>query len=283
MDPFAAGISATATLVVFWSLWTRRLTWRYRWESANTVAIGFLALAAVFLAPSGQIVGRVLNKVSGIANLQFFIAHLCALGATSAMLFMCMSKLCPEGEDPDHYYRHKFLPKFTYRITLPVLLGILAMFAFFAGSTRDKYPDPQWMQHPIHGHYLAGYWITYSILMLHLLSRLIRSLIYLREDEGGRFLVDTYLVAAILGAGAMLVRIVTALVWSWQTHLTTDCMWAVTTLSAALFAVGAALAWMNRVRQFTHRPGWGGLSAPRFQPERSKPPTKPVQKDSNEC
>lgn len=258
MDVTVAGCSITVALIVLASLWVRRHTLRCRWETANTSNVILMGVALVLLAAPGLAFGDWLASWTGLYNLQCYFAELCGVAGLSALAFNANVKLMGDEE-----FKNWFLT----RITLPVGAALCLMFTLFAESRQDETPDSLLFHKPLTDSVAAAHWVVYGVTMLYLLGQCVLAWWYLREPQSKR-LINIYMVGAASGATTMVVRIATALVWSWQTHFVTDLMWLTSLGAMGILCFGAAVSWISRVRHFSSHPGWSGYTVPRFASRR---------------
>lgn len=259
-----AALTAITTGIIGWALWTRRHTWRVKWETAGTVNVALMGVAGVLGSPAlliGSLLGTWLHHLTHVWNLQFYLAHLCVLGAMSAIVYSAVAKLSTDEE---------LKPWFQKWIQIPTAVGALTITALFTLSSAETNRYPEFGTMPIPDPCLRAYWITLSILLTYLLGHGINAFIHLWEHQPSRPILAIYLTASGAGALTLLLRIASATDNNWETPAIMDTMTVTACLSVTGFTVGAAYSWINRVRHFTSHPGWAGLTTPRFRPRRGR-------------
>lgn len=266
----AAALSTISIGIILWSLWTRRHTWRMKWETAATVNVALIAAAGILGAPPpspGTPIGQWLHHLTGVWNLQFYLSDLCALAALCAIVYNAVAKL-------DHpCQRHPDMPfKTWFRkwIQIPTALGTLLLTALFTGSRASRTPYPDLAEMPSPGPYMQAYWVCFSLLLGYLLFHGIRAYIDLWYDPPSRPVMNLYLAASGFAAITLTIRICTALIPALDSPTDLATMEISGSVAASLFCIAAAYSWMRRVRWFSSRPGWGGLTTPRFQPQKAR-------------
>jgi hypothetical protein len=217
-----------------------------------------MAAAGILLTPQFH-AGKILHTVTGVWNLQYFLAHLCALGAVCAIVFNAVAKLTSDEE---------LHPWFRRWIQYPVATGVLGMLTLFIVSRAADNDYQQFLYIRMPGMTLSAYWILYSALLGYLLYHGIRAFLDLRRDPPSRPVIDIYLVASGFAVINTTLRALTSVIWELQSRMMCNLMLTSAYLSVALFAVGAGYCWIRRVKYFTDRPGWSGLTTPHFLPSR---------------
>lgn len=256
-----AALSVITSGIVAWSLWTRRHTWRVKWETASTVNVALMAVAGFLGTPSvGAVIGYWLHHVTHLWNLQFYIGHLCFLGSMCAITYNAAAKLMTDEE---------FKTWFRNRIQIPTAVGALIITALFTGSRSSKIPYDSLGLMKAPGAYMEAYWVSYCLLLSYLLYHGIRAFIDLWYDEPSRSITNIYLAASLFSVATLILRLATALEDRWESAVVMDIMSVTGTFAISLFTIGAAYSWISRVRWFTNRPGWTGITTPHFRPRHS--------------
>lgn len=240
------------------------------WEKAATTNVALIAAAGILGAPppsAGTILGRWLHHLTHVWNLQFYLCHLCALAALCAIVYNAVAKLDPPSR------RHPDMPFktwFTRWIQIPTAVGTLLITALFTGSRAARRELPNLGEMPNPGIYMRVYWVCFSLLLGYLLYHGTRAYLDLRYDPPSRPVMNIYLTASAAAGATLAIRIFTAVMPPWHTSLTLGLMGAGGMVAGTLFCVAAAYSWIRRVRWFSNRPGWSGLTNPRFRPQGRK-------------
>lgn len=241
-------VTSVSSIVIVWSLWTRRYTWRCRWELASTVNVIFMGTAILLMTPPlGQPISEILRETTGIANLRFHIASVLLLLGVCAIVRSAVAKLTVE---------HLFASWFHRRIEIPVGVALILLTLLFITRPDAHTYNPNFMMSHVTNRHLALYWMLYSVITSYVLFHGIRAMIDLWFDKPSRPLVYPYLIASVTTVGAMVVRFATALVWTWQTPTMVNIGTAMAGVSICLFTGGAAMCWIKRVGSFTGKPPW---------------------------
>lgn len=242
----AAMLSVITGLIILWSLWIRRHTWRAKWETASTVNVALMFVAGLLIAtpPSlGSLLGTWIHTVLHLWNMQFFLASICALGGVSAIVYNAVAKLCDD---------HEIGPWFRTRIALPITLGSVILLSLFVRSAAVQSRHcADFFTMKTTGVCLSLYWVLYGSMILYLIYHSVTAFLDLYDAEG-RGLVTIYLAASVSGALAILIRMITAIFRSLETRAVMDIAGIAALLSVGLVCGGAGYAWTRRVRWFTH-------------------------------
>ncbi|WP_133259210.1 hypothetical protein [Mycobacterium colombiense] len=253
-------ISLITAGVLAWALWTRRHTWRVKWETASTTSICLLAVAVLMLSstPVSTFVGCKLHHITHVWNLQFWLGHLCALGAMCAVVYNAVSKL----DRPRRHSTETFHSWFFKWIQTPTAIGTLIITALFANSDANRHPMYNLGTYPSDGRYpyLTAYWIVLSLMLIYLLYHGIRAFHDLKDDET-RLLCNLYLAGCYSAVICLGMRILTAVIPQWDTPTVLTLMAIPAGVAICTFAYAAGLSWITRLRSFTKHVTWsGGLS-----------------------
>lgn len=166
---------------------------------------------------------------------QPFLADILDLGAACAIVYSAVHKLTPDTEMRHWAILHLRAPAGATVAILTILYTT--------------------------GHN-STYWIVYSTTIGYLLYHGTKAFIDLWYDPPSRTLVNIYFAASAFGGLCVTTRVLAALGVTSLMAISD----AARSLTAATFAIGAASAWMTRVKWFTNRPGWAGIVRPHFRP-----------------
>lgn len=237
-----ATLVAITLTCVFWGLWTRRATWRHRWEAAATANIALLGTAVLLMSPlASATVGRGLHSLTGRWNTEDFLAHLCCIIAASSIVYTVLARL---GDD------HSMRVLFKRHVELPVTVCIPLLLATFwlSGATIDYRPD--FLDVPT-DFWLDTYWLLIGGILAYLLLYASRALLILRQDTDCRPVANFYLAAAALGVLACLVRMTTSLAPPIQAAEDGHLVRLFCCMSAIGFVLGSAYSWRIKNKAVT--------------------------------
>lgn len=236
------------SMLIFWSFWVRRHTWRCKWERATSLFVAFMLLTAVFTYPiTANPIDTCLHAITHLYNLQYFLGEMVFIGGLGAIVHSSVNKLTPDQE---------FSRWFKRRIEVPLTLGAVAAFILFVFSKATDAPHRDFNTMQSTGILLSAYWLVYCAMVFYLLYHSTRALIDLWYDKASRKLVYFYLVAnAFIAAGTLLRAIVAAYPPAPEYPM---CYIAFICYAAgvAMFALGSGVSWLLRLRWFSHQPGW---------------------------
>jgi hypothetical protein len=223
------------------AMWVRRKTWRIPWDRALTMSILFQGLSFAFCAPAvSQYLGLAVFRITGVAHLLDFIAHVLFICAICCVVYACACRLVPDHE----------LEDVLHKIELPgSVAGGTMLAAITLSHNLSRKPPPDFLDVPC-DFWLRVYWLTYATIVVYLLCFLVRLLLVLRRDPRSRLTSDLFIIAAGLGLvsfAALLTRVINpglvARFWIW----TPSCV------AGGLAAFAAAWSWWERSRPFTRR------------------------------
>ena len=224
-----------------WSLWIRRVTWHCRWEVAATLNIALQGLAVALMSPlASQTLGVALHRLTGEWNLQNYIGHDCYIVAASAIVYNALGRL-----EDDHELQKSFKQYVERPATLCIPL-LLATFNLSRGSkvyARDFFALPT-------DFWLSIYWILLCGILIYLLGFGFRALLVLRRDPRSTNIASLYLVACGSGIMACAVRIITALIPSFQGRFDSALVWFFACACGAGFALTSAESWRQKIKWF---------------------------------
>ncbi|QZT64663.1 hypothetical protein [Mycolicibacterium austroafricanum] len=237
-----ASIIAITLMCIGWSLWIRRVTWSCRWEVAATLNIALHGAAVLLMSPlASETLGPLLYSLTGKWNLEDYLGHDCYIVAASAVVYNTLGRL-----EQDHALQQRFRQHIERPATLciPLLLA-----AFWLGNGASIY-RPDFFDVPT-DFWLNLYWLMLCGMLIYLLLYCIRALLILRTDPRSRQVANVYLFASVMGIGACVVRITTALTPQLQTVQGTTLVWVFACACGAGFALTSAHSWRNKTRWFT--------------------------------
>lgn len=223
-----------------YSLWIRRDTWRSPWEAGLTVSLTLQGCAVLLMAPgTGAVVGPVLHRIIGVANVQHLLGHLCLIVAAAALIYHGLTRLV---DDPT-------LRRLIARnVVLPLNVGVpMLVAAFIAADVREH--DDLFRAHPGTA-WLGVYWLVLGMLLVHLLGYAGRVLAVLRRDARSRPAATAYLIGSVLGVAACSVQVSTA----WAGVDASLPVWLCLCLGVLSFAYGSARSWLTRIQWFVPQP-----------------------------
>lgn len=232
---------AITLMCVVWSLWIRRVTWKCRWEVAATLNIALQGTAVLLMSPlASETLGKLLHSLTGVWNLEDYIAHDCYIVAASAVVYNAVGRL-----HEDHHMQRTFKQYVERPATLciPLLLA-----AFTAGNAATIYradfftvPTDLW---------LNLYWLMLCGTLIYLLGYGVRALLVLRKDPKSRRIANVYLAASASGITACVVRIITAFVPPLQAWDGGTLVWVFACCCGAGFALASAHSWRTKTKWF---------------------------------
>jgi hypothetical protein len=226
---------------IAWSLWIRRVTWQCRWEVAATLNIALQGCTVALISPmSSQTLGVALHKITGVWNLQNYIGHDCYVVAASAIVYNVLGRL----EDDDALQR-----SFKQSVERPATLCIPLLLATFTLSVGSKTYARDFFALPT-DIWLSVYWVLLTATLGYLLVLGSRGLMVLRTDPRSRNIADLYLIASGSGIAACAVRMITAVIPPLQCTITAGMVWFFACSCGALFALGSAQSWLQKLRWF---------------------------------
>lgn len=234
----------TVTLAcIAWSLWVRRLTWTSRWEVAATLNIALQGMAVLLMSPwASATVGHWLYQLTGMWNLEDYIAHDCYIVAASAVVYNVIGRL-EEGTELQRAFKvHVETPA---TLCIPLLLA-----AFSIGNGAAMYHE-DFFQVPT-DFWLNMYWLLMCGTTIYLLAYGSKALLLLRLDERSRTVATVYLIAAGFGILTCVIRIATAFVPPLQNIGlgASLAVWFPACTCGGLFAVMSAHSWKTKLRWF---------------------------------
>lgn len=243
----------TVTLAcIAWSLWVRRLTWTSRWEVAATLNIALQGLAVLLMTPwASATVGHWLYNLTGMWNLEDYLAHDAYVVAASAVVYNAIGRLEDDGE---------FQRAFKVHVETPATLCIPLLLAAFSIGNGAALYHPDFFQVPT-DFWLNTYWLIMCATTIYLLAYGSKALLLLRLDERSRTVATVYLIAAGFGILTCVIRIVTAFVTPLQGFgaASSLAVWVPACACGALFAVMSAHSWKTKLKWFRPK-GGSGLS-----------------------
>lgn len=239
----------TVTLAcIAWSLWVRRLTWTSRWEVAATLNIALQGLAVLLMTPwASATIGHWLYNLTGMWNLEDFIAHDAYVVAASAVVYNAIGRI----EDGAEFQR-----AFKVHVETPATLCIPLLLAAFSFGNGAAMYHPDFFQVPT-DFWLNTYWLIMCGTTAYLLAYGSKALLLLRLDERSRTVATVYLIAAGFGIITCLIRIATAYITPLQNlgPAASLAVWFPACACGALFAIMSAHAWKAKLRWFKPKAG----------------------------
>ncbi|MGY4708735.1 hypothetical protein ACXDF8_04075 [Mycolicibacterium sp. CBM1] len=238
----ALGALITVTLAcIGWSLWIRRLTWSSRWEVAATLNIGLQGAAVLLMSPlASDTLGRLLHSLTGVWNLEDYIAHDCYVVAASAIVYNALGRLQDDETTQAAFKQYVERPA---TLCIPLLLATFSLGNGAAVYRSDFFTVPT-------DFWLSAYWVVLCGTLIHLLGYGARALLVLRRDPRSRRIANVYLVASASGIIACTVRIITACVPPLQEAERGTLVWFFACSCGAGFALASAHSWRIKTRWF---------------------------------
>lgn len=227
---------------ISWSLWIRRVTWSCRWEVAATLNIALQGAAVALMSPmAADTIGVGLYRLTGEWNLQNYMGHDCYIVAASAIVYNAVGRVADDGALQRSFKQFVERPA---TLCIPLLLATFTLSRGSRVQTRDFFALPT-------DFWLSVYWVMLCGTLAYLLVFGSRALLVLRQDPRSRNVANMYLVFSASGVGACLVRIVTALIPTFQNTATIAMVWFFACACGAGFALTSAESWRQRVRWFS--------------------------------
>lgn len=237
MNP--ASLIVITLVSVAWSLWVRRVTWSCRWEVGATLNIALQGCALALMSPAAsETLGRYLYRLTGVWNLEDYLAHDCYIVAATAVIYNALGRL---GDD------YVLQEKFRQYIQRPATVCIPLLLATFTMGNGAAVYRPDFFDVPT-DFWLDIYWLLLCGMLAYLLVYASRALMVLRADPRSRTIADVYLAASAAGVIACGLRATTALFDSLQTIDSTILVWTFACLCGAAFAFGSAHSWRRRIK-----------------------------------
>lgn len=228
---------------VAWSLWIRRVTFRCRWEVAASICILFQGLAVLLMSsPASATIGVLLHHVTGVWNLEDYLAGDCYIVSTAALAYRAVISISETDSDVQLAFRQYVERPAT--LCIPILLCAF-LYSDATGTYYSAFFDA-----PTDG-WLKLYWFLLAGILIHLLVYGMWEFRVLHEDPRSRVVADLYLMASAAGIMACAARGVSVFV------PTIPGLDGATWLLACGGAIGVALAsaysWQRKLRHFTVR------------------------------
>lgn len=226
--PYTVGLALAATLA---ALLARRHSWRIRFEAASTVSVALQGAAVLILCPcvNGQL-SRTLHQLTGLWNLEDFIAHTLYIGALASLLSMSFGRLDISPA--------QFQALVTQRIVTPMTLFVpLFLAAFIFGHLGKRDIADFWLNDPNKmalGHRM--YWTIFIWAIVYLVGQ--TAFVLWKVHYGQGHIAALYLTGiALSGLGAFLLPINS----SGQLAA-----WFLVRIALILFAVASMWSWRRR-------------------------------------
>lgn len=242
---------ASTLAVVVHSLWTRRHTWRSRWEIGATAAIALEGCALMLMSPwAAASLSPLLHHITGLWNLPTVGGHICLIAAAAGIVYHALVRLADERQFQELFRAH---------ILRPVRFGVLLLVAAFLLAHEDYHPDL--FAARVTSTWLAVYWLATGGLLIYLTTYAGRAILILRADPRARPTVDLYLVSAGFGVLASVAQ----MSGTWTDIDMAAVVWPCVCLAAAIFAYASTRSWQAKVAWFTPQ-----------RPRQPQPPAQPV-------
>lgn len=223
----------TLTLViVFWSLWVRRYTWRARWETAGTLCICFQGLALVLTFPIlSPRFSTWLYEATGLWNLEDFVGHWFFIAAAGCTVYHAMSRL-------DWDTAAKFRTWVYYPIAAAFIVG---MVLFAKSKASHVYHQDLFDWQP--GPWFTAYWIVVCLTVIYLLGFTGWILTRLWQEPSFRQMICCYWFGVTVGISVCAGRIAVV-----TTGLRTPAMttWFGICVGVAGFASAFGYSWQQK-------------------------------------
>ncbi|GAT17406.1 hypothetical protein [Mycolicibacterium thermoresistibile] len=236
-----ATLIAVTLACIGWSLWIRRVTWSCRWEVAATLNIALQGAAVLLMSPlASATLGQWLHSITGLWNLEDYIAHDCYIVAASAVVYNALGRLQDD---------HALQASFKQYVERPATLCIPLMLATYSLGNGSKMYASDFFDVPT-DFWLNTYWLVLCGTLIYLLGYGARALLVLRQDPRSRGIANVYLTASACGAVACLVRIGTAYIPGLQEVEGGNLVWLFACACGAVFALASAHSWRVKTKWF---------------------------------
>ena len=247
----------STTAAILWSLWSRRLTWNYKWERGTTITLVPMALGAILTSPlTGAYLAPVMHWLSGVWNLEDVIGDVLLLFAACGICHMVVGRTI---KDPN-----VVLSIYVY---FPAAFSISAILtAFILGGGEESIDKLE--KFPING-WIQTYWILVCGSIAWLLGYALWVLLILSRDRRHRTIANLYMAACASGVAACVTAIIDVLI---QHTITPNGMMvsSFAFLWLAGFAIAAGYSWRRKMRPY-RRLMWGLTHKGRRPPPKNIP------------
>lgn len=228
-----------ALVVVAYSLWIRRGTWRSRWEVGASVAIALEGCALLLMSPyTSPILGPMLHRIFRLWNLQHLLAHICLIVAIAAIIYHVLARIADDNQ---------LRTLFGRQVVIPVQIGVVLMVVAFIRAREGYHPDL--FSADVRTAWLATYWLVAAGLVIYLSLHSGRVLLIARRDPRAKTTVDIYLISATFVVVGAVIQVIS----TWTDTDLALAVWSCACLAIAIFAYGSARSWQAKAAWFTQR------------------------------
>lgn len=229
-----------------WAIWSRRKTWRIRWDRALTLSVLLQAFAFALCAPitsSGP--GHLLFVVTGTAHLDDYFGHLSFIAAAACVIYACAGRVAPDDE----------LEPLMRKVEFPgTAAAALMLIARTLSNKLSAETQPDFLNLTCDT-WLAIYWLIYGAIVIYLLGILIKLLLVLRQDPRSQTTANLFIISTTFGIASITALIgrviIPGILSGWW-------VWVPLCVSGYLAAAAAALSWRRRTLPFTQNCKCGG-------------------------
>ena len=232
-----------AAAVVIYGLWTRRITFRCRFERAVTSVLVLQAFAVLLLLPgSARYYGHILYRLSGHKHVGSLMG--CCL-CIIAMGILRYSVACRVAVG-DELRRQAARVSVSITLSIPTVIG-----AFWASSAPMRRFRPNIFE-ITPDFWLGVFWLVAEATLIWLLGSIIHLLWVARADPRAKQypwiqkVNNLYITGCVFGIMAATTRIVTVLIPPLQPIEGSSLMWIFGCASGSLIASAATKSWKHK-------------------------------------
>lgn len=228
-----------AMMLIGWSIFVRRYSWRFRWDRMITLGVAFQAAGLLLCAPDApeRQLGAILFEITGVTHVRDYFGHLCFISAAVAVVCALICRLVPDAQVETVMRRVEWPCAGAALVMLICLTSSNSLTAWHGHADFFQEPRDLW---------LTIYWFTYMGIVAYVLGYMVRLLLILRQDPRSRTSATTFIAAIAAGSIAM-TAVIARLID--PTIVSSDFIWGPLGVASSLSAFASAWSWRSRIRR----------------------------------